>query len=97
MCYLVAALVLGVLSVVPVAAQQSRVYREGTSWVQETTGTLPGSVNLSVRLGFGSVNVMGTSNSNISYSFKLRARGEEASARRQFEQQKVDLCFGNLL
>ncbi len=75
-----------VLCAAPAAAQQSRVYREGSHWIQETTGTLPAASSLSVRLGFGSVNVQGGNNPNINYKLRVRGRGDEASSRSQFEQ-----------
>ncbi|MFB3814445.1 MAG: DUF4097 domain-containing protein [Terriglobales bacterium] len=72
--------------VFPVAAQQ-RTYREGATWVEETSGFIPSSSALSVRLGMGNVSVTGGPQPNITYQLKKRVRTDsESAARRQFEQ-----------
>ncbi|MGC1499060.1 MAG: hypothetical protein WA800_03600, partial [Terriglobales bacterium] len=45
-------------------AQEGRVYREGSNWVQEVKGELTGARNLRIKLDAGSVKVEGGSQSN---------------------------------
>ena len=72
------------------AAQQTRVYREGNSWVQEITGTLPATRNLKVKIEVGAVRVQGGNESGISYVIRNRAyTSSEQQARRQFDAYKV--------
>jgi DUF4097 and DUF4098 domain-containing protein YvlB len=73
----------------PVCAQQSRIYRDGNSWVEEITGTMPAARELHVTTDFGSVQVQGNS---PRVSYVIRKRSYELSqdaARRQFEQLRV--------
>ncbi len=72
-------------------AQQPRVYRDGRTWVEETTGSLPASRNLSIDLDqAGSVVVKGGSDQGIQYTVRKRsATANEADARRQFEAYKL--------
>lgn len=71
----------------PALAQQTRVYREGNSWVEETTGSLPAGRNLSVKLDAGNVSVTGGTQPSVSYAMKKRVRAStEADARKQFER-----------
>lgn len=84
----IGAICAGPLAAQQATTQQTRVYREGGSWVQEFSGTLPAAPNLSVRLAFGNVQVQGGANAAISYSFKMRANGDEAAARRKLEQAR---------
>jgi hypothetical protein len=68
-------------------AQQSRVYREGASWVEEVSGSVPAAPNLSIRLEAGNVSVQGGSGQEIGYVMKKRVRSSnEVEARRQFGQ-----------
>jgi len=67
-------------------AQQARVYREGSVWIEESTGSLPAAANLSVRMDIGNVNVQGGNHSGIDYTLKKRVRAAtQAEAQRQFE------------
>jgi len=76
------------LSALPGLAQGSRVYRDGNSWVEELTGTIPASRILRVNTDIGSVRVQGSSGQNeIRYTIRKRSNtSSEESARRSFEQ-----------
>src|SRR5271169_1605254 len=63
---------LAVAAAVPLCAQQSRVYREGAAWVEETTGTLPVGREIKVNTDLGSVQVQGNS-PNITYVIRKRS------------------------
>lgn len=70
-------------------AQQSRTYREGTSWVEEITGTMPTVHELRVNTDVGSVQVQGNA-PRVSYVIRKRSyMGTEQAARKQFEQMHV--------
>ncbi|HEX9110526.1 MAG TPA: hypothetical protein VF845_03550 [Terriglobales bacterium] len=86
----VAVVVVGTLASLAVC-QESRVYREGSNWVQEITGDLGGAKNLRVKLEAGSVRVEGGSQSGVSYVIHRRAyTSSEQQARREFERYKVE-------
>jgi DUF4097 and DUF4098 domain-containing protein YvlB len=73
-----------------VLAQESHVSRDGSSWTQETTGTLSGCKNLRVRIDMGSVVVRGGSQQQIDYVVRTKSRtGSEQEARRQLDSYKV--------
>lgn len=75
----------------PLVAQQSRVYRDGSTWVEEITGSIPAGRNLRVRTESGTVKVQGGSQAQISYVIRKRAyTSSEDAARRQFEAFKVN-------
>lgn len=81
-----AAALLAVAAAIPLWAQQSRVYRDGNSWVEEISGTLPAGKEVHVNTDLGSVNIQGNSQA---CSYVVRKRSYAASqeeARRQFEQ-----------
>src|SRR5882672_6663656 len=70
-------------------AQQSRVYRDGNSWVEEKTGTLPVSKSLRLKVTLGSVRVRGGA-SAISYTIRSRVNtGSEQEARKMFEKYEI--------
>jgi DUF4097 and DUF4098 domain-containing protein YvlB len=70
--------------------QETRVYREGSNWVQEMTGDLGAAKNLRVKLDAGSVRVQGGSQAGITYVIHRRAyTSSEQEARREFESYKV--------
>jgi DUF4097 and DUF4098 domain-containing protein YvlB len=70
--------------------QEPRVYREGSNWVQETTGELSGAKNLRVKLASGSVKIQGGAQSGITYVIRRRAyTSSEQQARREFESYRV--------
>ena len=73
------------------AAQNSpRVYRDGNSWVEETTGTLPAARNLRIDIESGSAKVQGGA-SGISYTVKkvVYKVSSEQEARREFDAYRV--------
>lgn len=80
-----------VASLAPVTlAQETKVYREGSSWVQEITGTLPASRNLKVKVEAGAVRVQGGNESQITYVIRNRVNtSSEQKARREFESYKI--------
>jgi len=84
------AVVLGTLASLAVC-QETKVYRDGSNWVQEIKGDLGGAKNLRVKLAAGSVRVEGGSQSGVSYVIHRRAyTSSEQSARREFETYKVE-------
>jgi DUF4097 and DUF4098 domain-containing protein YvlB len=71
--------------------QESRVYREGSNWVQEMTGNLGTAKNLRVKLDSGSVRVQGGSQAGITFVIHRRAyTSSEERARRELESYKVN-------
>ena len=71
-------------------AQEGRIYREGSNWVQEVTGELSGAKNLRVKLDLGSVRVQGGSQSGITYIIYHRAyTSSEEQARHQFQSNRI--------
>ena len=70
--------------------QESRVYRQGSNWAQELSGSLEAAKNLRVKVDNGSVRVEGGSQSGISYIIRRYAyTSSEEQARREFETYKV--------
>ncbi|MGA2373095.1 MAG: hypothetical protein ACLPPV_22385 [Candidatus Korobacteraceae bacterium] len=87
LCVCASVVVLAV--VLPVCAQQSRIYRDGNSWVEEITGTMPAARELHVTTDLGSVQVQGNS-PRVSYLVRKRSYAvSEKDARKQFEQLRV--------
>ncbi len=83
-------LLLTVIAVGPVWAQQSKIYREGSSWVEEITGTLPAARSLRVTAAMGAVRVEGGDRSDVAYMVKKRSyAGSEDAARSEFERFRV--------
>src|SRR5437868_6791429 len=74
------------------AEGNSRVFREGGDWVQETTGSLPASRIIRVKTRIGTINLTGGSVSNISYTMRWRcgASANEEEARRFFESLRLN-------
>jgi len=74
---------------VPLAAQTSKIYRQGNFWVEETSGTLPALRELHVGTDWGAVQVQGTSQ-KITYLVRKRSQAAtEEAARRQFEMLRI--------
>ncbi len=74
---------------IPLWAQQSRVYRDGNSWVEEITGTLPLARELHVFTDLGSVQVQGNS-PHIAYVIRKRSYAPtEQAARHEFDQLRI--------
>jgi len=84
------AVVAGLVAVtLPALAQTSKVFRDGNSWVEETTGTLPPGREFRALTDLGSVDVQGTA-SQVTYVVRKRSNeSTEALARRQFEQLRI--------
>lgn len=75
----------------PVLGQQTRVYREGGTWIQEISGSLPASRLLHVKVAMGSIRVDGSSQSGITYVIHRRAfTSSEQQARREFDAYKFN-------
>ena len=73
----------------PALAQSSRVFREGNTWVEETTGTLPAGREFRALTDVGSVQVQGNA-SQVMYVVRKRStESTEAGARKQFDQLRV--------
>ncbi len=74
---------------IPLWAQQSRVYRDGASWVEEISGTLPASRQVRITTDLGSVQVRGSS-PRLTYIIRKRSYApSQEAARRQFEQMHI--------
>lgn len=74
---------------IPLAAQQTRVYKDGNAWVEETTGTMPSARELRVNTDLGSIEVQG---STPRFTYMIRKRsyaGTKEEALRQFQMMKV--------
>lgn len=68
----------------------SKVYRDGSFWVQETSGTLPAARLVKIHTNAGSVSVTGSQQSNITYTIRKRvSASSEENARRLFENLRV--------
>ena len=71
-------------------AQATRVYRDGQSWVEESSGTLPVSRALRVNTPLGSVKVEG-GGSGLRWTVRKRFfAGSEEEAKRQFARFRVN-------
>ncbi len=71
--------------------QESRVYRDGSNWAQETTGELGAAKNLRVKLDSGSVRIQGGSQAGITYVIHRKAyKSSEQQARREFESYRIN-------
>jgi len=78
------------LAALPTFAQQTRVQREGSSWVEMVTGSLPASRNLRLSAETGSIEVHGGDQQNISYVIRKRSFTEsESAARREFGSYRI--------
>ncbi len=68
----------------------SRVYRDGSGWVEEVTGTLPAARNLRVNTEVGSVHVNGGTQQTVSYTIRKRVfHSSEEAARREMQNITV--------
>lgn len=82
---------LAVAIAVPLGAQQSKVYREGNAWIEETTGTMPPGREVRVNTDMGSVQVQGNS-PQVSYVIRKRSfAASQAAARQQFQQLRISV------
>ena len=74
---------------IPLCAQNARVFREGNSWVEESTGSLPGGREFRAFTELGAVEVQGNG-AQVSYVVRKRCfAASEELARRQFTQWRV--------
>jgi hypothetical protein len=74
---------------IPLWAQQSRTYRDGNSWVEEVTGSLPAAREIHVSTDLGSVQVQGNA-PRVSYIIRKRSyASSEKAAQRQFEEMRI--------
>ena len=72
------------------AGSESKVYKDGGTWVQEITGSLPAPHAIKVVTEAGSVKVRGTSQSNLTYVMRKRVRASsEEEARKLFSNFKI--------
>ncbi|HWR34913.1 MAG TPA: hypothetical protein VN622_03450 [Clostridia bacterium] len=85
----VLAISLVLVAAVPAVAQQSRVYRDGRSWVEESNGTLPQSRTLRVSSHLGNIRVQGGKQIIKWVVIKRAFATTEQQARRQFERMRV--------
>ena len=87
-----ALVLLAVAAAVPLCAQQSRIYRDGSAWVEETTGTMPLGREVRVNTDLGAIQVQGNS-PNVRYVIRKRSFAPtEEAARRQFEQLRISVA-----
>jgi DUF4097 and DUF4098 domain-containing protein YvlB len=71
-------------------AQQTRVYRDGSTWVQEISGDLGPAKNLRLKVAVGGIRVQGGSQPGISYVIhRVSYASSEERARREFELYKI--------
>jgi len=88
----IVSIAVAVAAAVPLYAQQSKVYREGNSWVEETTGVMPVGREVKVNTDMGSVQVQGNS-PNMTYTIRKRSfAATKEAARRQFEQLRISVA-----
>src|SRR5512147_940984 len=92
------------MAALPVVAQNlnhdSRVYREGGSWIEETTGVMSAPASLRVTADMGNISVQGGPRSDVAYTIRKRVRSDsEDSARRAFSGFHITAAnrSGNLL
>jgi DUF4097 and DUF4098 domain-containing protein YvlB len=72
-------------------AQQGRVFTEGGRWVQEIKGDLGNARVLRIDIESGSVEIQGSSQSNVTYEIHNRLdASSESSARKMFEGYQID-------
>jgi len=87
LCLCVSGLLLGLTSAL--YAQQGRIYRDGNSWVEEMTGTMPMARELRINTDLGSVQVQGNA-PRVSYVIRKRSYAvTQEAAHKQFEQMHV--------
>ncbi len=73
-------------------ADAGRVYRDGSEWVEELKGDIPAARAVRIRSSVGDVNVRGGNQDNVTYVLRKRVRkGSEASARRDFENFRLNV------
>jgi DUF4097 and DUF4098 domain-containing protein YvlB len=83
-----------VIAAVPVLAQtsnsNSRIFRDGNSWVEEITGSIPAPDALRVTTDMGSITVQGGTQKDAAYTIRKRVHsGTEEAARRDLAGFRV--------
>lgn len=74
------------------AGSESRLYRDGDTWVQEVTGSLPAPREIKVATDAGTVNVRGAAQPNLTYVMRKRVRaGSEEEARKLFSNFQIQV------
>ncbi len=69
----------------------TRLYRSGSEWIQEVTGTLPASKIVKVKSSAGSIRVQGGPQNNIKYVIRERVRvSSEEAARREISHMRFN-------
>lgn len=72
------------------AGSESKVYKDGSTWVQEITGSLPAPREIKVGTEAGSVKVHGAAQSNLTYILRKRVKaGSEEEARKLFSNFRI--------
>jgi hypothetical protein len=70
--------------------ENSRIYRDGSGWVQEITGSISAAKGLKLSSTEGSIQIQGGSSPNITYTIKKHVyRSSEESARRDLSAFEV--------
>lgn len=76
-----------VIAAVPVLAQtsnsNSRIFRDGNSWVEEITGSIPAPDSLRVTTEMGSIAVKGVSQKDATYTIRKRVHSDSEEAARR--------------
>src|SRR5215472_6870806 len=73
----------------PLWAQSSRIFRDGNTWVEETTGTVPAGREFRAATDMGSLQVQGGA-PQVTYVVRKRSTADtEEAARKQFEQLRI--------
>jgi DUF4097 and DUF4098 domain-containing protein YvlB len=84
-------MLLASLAPLALTQQQSRIYREGSNWAEELTGSLTTTKNLKIKVDMGSVRVVGGQQTSINYLVRNRAlNSSEDQARREFDSYKIN-------
>jgi DUF4097 and DUF4098 domain-containing protein YvlB len=77
------------LACLPLAAQNSKIYRQGDAWVEEISGTLPAARIVRVRTDMGAIHLQGGA-ADITYTVRKRVRtASEEQARRELAAFRV--------
>lgn len=86
-------LVLGTaLSAAAQVQKEVRVYRDGNSWVEEITGSIPAAKALSLQSAVGAVQVHGGAQQNVMFTIKKRvSRSAEDLARRDMARFEISI------
>ena len=74
-------------------AKNSRFYRDGNKWVQETSGSVPAGTYLKLTSAIGSVTVNGGNQPNVTYVIRKSIyHADEVTARRHMERFQVSVA-----